>query len=292
MKNSLRRPRLPAEFVEHRRYLEHHVRQSLEGRRGALQVVSVVAEVRRDVARLRVGREHAIALGEQVVERRLSRRVVAAAREEREFEPALVPVVHLREELHRLRGVDQHRDVESCARLPHGVHHRVVELQAAAVGLLRRQAEVLVDLQPDRAVPDRALEVGDGLVGPAGRVGAVPVDVGEDPESVRVPARLDEVGLLLDCLGTGAATQVHEHPHVHRVQFSHQALDGVGRGPGVAVDVHDRELGLRHQVLLGDQRRPRPVVDDARRRELRLLAAAGAYFGRARRALAAGIGRH
>ena len=46
------------------------------------------------------------------------------------------------------------------------------------------------------------------------------------------------------------------------------------------------------RCCVGDQRRPRPVVDDARRRELRLLAPAGADLGRARRALAAGVGRH
>ena len=80
----------------------------------------------------------------------------------------------------------------------------------------------------------------------------------------------------------------HADAQVQRVHRRHDAL----RSPpassaiaGVAVDVDGRELRLRHLVLGGHQRRPRAVVEDARRRELRRLAAARTRFGGARRAL-------
>ena len=171
-----------------------------------------------------------------------------------------------------------------------GIHHRIVELQPAAVALPRGQPQVLEDLQPDGAGLHRGLEIGHRLVGPARRVGPLPIHVGEHAEAIRVLARLDVVGLLADRLGTAAATQVDEHAHVHGIEFADEAFDRVRRRAGVTVDVDDRELRLRHQVLLGDQRRSRPVVEDAGRRELRLLAPADADLRRAGRTLAAGVG--
>ena len=57
-------------------------------------------------------------------------------------------------------------------------------------------------------------------------------------------------------------------------------------GPGVAVDIDDREFRSRHRMLIGDERRGRPVIDDRGRRELRRLACADANERRARWAFA------
>ena len=56
--------------------------------------------------------DHVVALGHQLLERHLSRLVVAAIREQRQLEPALVVHVLRLEELLRLRGVDEGRHVE------------------------------------------------------------------------------------------------------------------------------------------------------------------------------------
>src|SRR5688572_2409251 len=54
------------------------------------------------------------------------------------------------------------------------------------------------------------------------------------------------------------------------------------------VHVDGRELGLRHLVLGHHQRVARAIVEDARRRFRGRHAAAGPYFGSARRAILAG----
>ena len=125
--------------------------------------------------------------------------------------------------------------------------------------------------ESDGAVLDGLLEVGHRLLTPARRVGVVPVHVGEHAEPVRVLARPDELHLLLDRRGVAAA-QVDEHAQVERVHFLDELLDVVRVDGRVVVAVDDRELGFRNLVLFDLQRRARPVVDDARRREFRRAA--------------------
>src|SRR5262249_11433117 len=74
------------------------------------------------------------------------------------------------------------------------------------------------------------------------------------------------------------------HAQVQLVHLRDDAVDRVGARERwrMPVNVDRRKLRLRHRMLRGDERRPRTVVDDARRRKLRRLANARAGFSRAR----------
>lgn len=50
-----------------------------------------------------------------------------------------------------LRGVDKHGDLQFPALRPDGVELGVVEMQAAPIGLLDAEAELLEDLEPESA---------------------------------------------------------------------------------------------------------------------------------------------
>ena len=216
-----------------------------------------------------------------------------AAREERQLQPALVVEVVRREERLRLGGVDEHRDVEARRRLPDRIELGVVDLQARAVGLLDVQAEALGDLaDADRAGGDVGLELLHGALGPArsdAAAGRCRRRRGSDPcagwRRWRRACALRRVARLV----VGA----DQHPDVERVHGRDDAGDPLGgrQVARVAMDVDHRVLRLRHRVLLGDERRRRPVVDDARRRLRRRLAVARPDFGHAGGALAVGVGR-
>ena len=188
--------------------------------------------------------------------------------------------------------MDDDGDVQPGAQVPDRLQHRVVHVQPRAVGLLREHAEVLDDLQADRAVADRLLEIGHGLLRPAGAACAVPRHVREHAEAVRVPARADEVDLLLHRIGVAAAAEVDQHAEVQLVHLADQLVDVRRVHRRVVVAVDDRELRLRHRMHRRDQRRPRAVVDDARRRELGRRAPARADLGGARRAGLARLDLH
>ena len=90
----------------------------------ARQVVRVPAHVRGDERRLRMPAEQVVALGHQLLEARKPVRRIAAVGEERELEPALVVVVDRLEELLRIGGVDEHRQVQPRARVPDRIERR------------------------------------------------------------------------------------------------------------------------------------------------------------------------
>src|SRR5215204_3858175 len=73
---------LPAELVEHRGHFEVHVLLRVELTRGAGQVVPVPVEVRTDEPRLRMLREHVVAFGHQLFERRVDAGRALPAREQ------------------------------------------------------------------------------------------------------------------------------------------------------------------------------------------------------------------
>ena len=87
----VRRARLTAEVVEHGADFGVDVRHLVEHRAEPAEVVGVPAQVRQDERRLRVLRDHPVALPHQLFERRKSRPVlVTAVRIQRQLEPALV----------------------------------------------------------------------------------------------------------------------------------------------------------------------------------------------------------
>jgi hypothetical protein len=167
-----------------------------------------------------------------------------------------------------------------------------VDLQARSVGLRAAEAQALRDLQADRAVRHRLLEIRDRLLRPAGSAGAVPLHVREDPEAIRILAVPDEVDLLLDLIGIRPAAQVHQDAQIECVHVLDHLPDIVRGDRRVVVAVDDRVLRLRDQVLLGHQRRSRPIVDDARNGKLRRRAALRPRFGGSRRALLARLDLH
>ena len=133
------RPRLAADVVEDRADFGVDVGQAVHHRREAAQVLGVPAQVRQDERRLRVLGEQSIALPHQLFERRKARSIeVAAIRIKRHLQPALVLVVHRLEELRRVGGVDEDRDVQPGRGLPDRIELGIVQLQARAVGLARR----------------------------------------------------------------------------------------------------------------------------------------------------------
>ena len=76
----VRRLRLAAELGENGRHLEVDVRHRVEHLLRLHQIVGAIGEVRADVGGLRMLAEHAIALGEQLLEaRELPRRIAAIA---------------------------------------------------------------------------------------------------------------------------------------------------------------------------------------------------------------------
>ena len=151
------------------------------------------AEVGGDEARLRVLAKEVVALGHQLFEGDLTRLVVAAIGEERELEPALVVEVERLEELLRLGGVDEDREIEPGEGLPDRIQLRVVHLEPAAIGLARGEAEALRDLtDADRAGLDVGFELLHSLRAPC-RTDVAEVDAGQHAEPILVRAGVDRL---------------------------------------------------------------------------------------------------
>ena len=109
---------------------------------------------------------------------------IAAVREERQLEPALVRVVDGLEELRRVGGVDEDRQLEPRARIPDRIELRIVELEPRAVGLLDGQPKALRELpDPDGSGGDVTLELRDRARAPP-RADIAEVDPGEEAHAV------------------------------------------------------------------------------------------------------------
>src|SRR6185295_10440240 len=81
---------------------------------------------------------------------------------------ALVGVIDRFEELLRIRGMDEHRQLEPSAGVPHRVELRVVELEPRAIRFARREPESLSDLaHANSAGSNVCLELRDRLLRPA-----------------------------------------------------------------------------------------------------------------------------
>jgi hypothetical protein len=116
----------------------------------------------------------------------------------------------------------------------------------------------------------------------------VEIDACEHTESILVRAGVDGAERARQPIAR-RVVGAHHHAQVQLVHFPDQAIDrfGAGEWRRMPVNVDRRKLRPRHRMLHGDERRPRVVVDDARRRELGSLADAGAGFSCTRRTLLA-----
>ena len=173
---------------------------------------------------------------------------------QRELQPALVRVVERLEERRRLGDVDEHRHVEPRARGPDRIELRIVDRQAAAVGLPHEHAEVLEDLQPHRAGLDVRVELLRRLRAEAGSDRLAEVHVGEQDHPILVLARAQRVDALAQAIA-GRAAQVDEDLQVVRLHPLHDAIELARRNRRrlMAVDVDHRKLRARHRML---RRRP------------------------------------
>jgi hypothetical protein len=185
--------------------------------------------------------------------------------------------------------VYEDRHVEPRERLPERIQLGVVHFQPRAVGFPDVQPERLGDLpDADGTRFDVGLELRNRLLSPAWA--DVPeVDTCEDPEPVLVRAGVDGLQSARETLarhGIGG----DEDAKVESVHRLDDPRDPVGRGERgrVTMDVDGGKLCARDFVFGRDERRARPVIEDAGRRELGRLAVARPCFSSARRARLAG----
>ena len=224
--------------------------------------------MRQDVPRVRVLLDHVIALGHELLE--ADAVLMTTIRKQSQLEPALVMRVDRIEERLRLSDVNQHRDVQPDAGVPDRIEFRVVDAQPAAIGFSVEHAEILEDLQPQRAGLDVLLELPGRFHAEAGADRLAEVHVREQHHPVFVLAAADRLESLAQAVAR-VSTQVDEQAEVVRVHPLHDLVELVGRHRNglMAVNIDHRKLRTRGQVLGGDQRRFRFVVSDAGRRPYR-----------------------
>ena len=95
-------------LVDTRREIDDDVRVAVEKRRDGIQILRVVGHMREEERRLRVRRDHAVALLQELIFREV-RAVEAPPRELEQIEIVLVALVDREEEAPRIRDVDKHR---------------------------------------------------------------------------------------------------------------------------------------------------------------------------------------
>ena len=267
----VRRPWLPAEIVQHRGHVEIDVRIRIEQPACSRQIVRVPPEVRQDVLRLRVPADHVVALGHQFFEPDAF--LMTAIGIQRKLEPAFVRVVERLKEGLRFRDMNQHRHVLSGAGVPNRIELRIVHAQPASVGPAIEHAQVLENLQPDRASLEIALELLRRPGAETGRDRLAEIDIRKQHHPVLVTALPDRLHAVAQPI-TGRAAQVYKnakivflHPLDHAGELAIRDWRGL-----VAVDINHRKFRARHRMLRHDQRRPGLVLANRRRRELRFTA--------------------
>jgi hypothetical protein len=269
----VRAARLAADVVQDGAHFRVDVRHLVEQLAKPAEIVPVPAEMRHHEAGLRVLLEQAIALRDQLLEARKLVGRIAPIAEQRQLEPPLVLEIDRLEELLRLRRVDEHRDVQARAGVPHGIEVGIVDLEERAVGLARSQAERLADLaDADGAGFEIGLQLGDRFLRPA-RSDVAQIDAGQDADTFLVRRRAERFHHALE-VGAGDVVGGDEQPDVQFVECRDQSGNPFGCSEPaacVAVIIDDRKLRLLRRVRRRDQRVPRTVIDDAGRRELRRL---------------------
>ena len=139
----------------------------------------------------------------------------------------------------------------------------MIDRHALPVAVPHADAEVLEELQADRAGFDVALELRRRTLAEPRPDPAAEVQVGEADHASRMRAARDGVDAALE-RRTGAAAQVDEHLEVEGVHLADDLLPArAGETRAVmAVRVDDRECRPRHGVCVDDERRPRRVLLD------------------------------
>src|SRR5687767_12984743 len=117
-------------------------------------------------------------------------------------------------------------------------------------------------------------------IAPLRRTSAVPIHPREDAEAVLVRRSAEEVHVFAQRVGAaGARREIDEHAQVQLVHLANHLVDIAGRDRRVVVDVDDRVLRFRYEVLRRNNGGTRPVVDDRRRRFFGRLAGLRAHLG-------------
>jgi hypothetical protein len=128
--------------------------------------------------------EQVVALGHQLLEAREAIGGITAIGEKGKLEPALVVVVDRLEELLRISGVDEHRQVQARACVPDGIELGIVDPQPCPIDLPDIQAELFRDLaDTDGARPHVGFELANGPVGPSGS-NVAKIDPGEHTNAI------------------------------------------------------------------------------------------------------------
>ncbi len=189
--------------------------------------------------------------GHQLLERRKLFGRIAAAREQRELEPAFVLVIDRLPELLRVSGVNEDRQLEPGRRLKDRIERRVVEGKTGSVGLLGREAEALTNLtDAHRTRGHVRFELRHRPLGPP-RPHGPEVDPRQKPNPVlHRRRRLNQGDLLLETL-PGHVIGRHDQPDVDLVECRPKLNEPLGAAElagGMAVKVDGRIFGLRHRV--------------------------------------------
>ena len=228
-------------------------------------------------------RKTVVAFRQQLFERHATRLVVAAIGKQGELQPPLVVHVERLEEFLRLGRVDEDGNAQTTERRPDRIELGIVDAQPRAIGLSVAKAERLRHFtDADRAGLDVGFELRHGPRAPVGSH-IIEIDAGQHTKSILVRARVDGGERARQPIAR-RVVGAHHHAQVQLVHLRDNAVDrfGAGERGRMPVYVDRRKLRPRHRMLRRDERRPRMVVDDARRRELGRLAHARPCFSRPR----------
>jgi hypothetical protein len=176
------------------------------------------AEVQPDEARARMAGNDDLELLVQARERREAAAPVPPVGVLAQLLDPRVGLGQRREEGRRVAGVDGHRQPELAGHRPQAREARVADGDPAPAGVAQPQAEVLPDLDPDRAVPGGRAQVALERVLEAGRA-----DRGEVRNVAAQQGRL-EVSPLLG-LDVGRGRRVAAVPEMDRCRQPADAVD-------------------------------------------------------------------
>ena len=223
-----------------------------------------------------MAREKPIALLHHGVEARVAVGRQAPPRQQRQFEPALVVAIDRLVERERLADVHQHRDVQPTRGLEHRIELRIVHRHARAALVAHADAEILEELQPDRAGRHVALQLRRGALAESRPHTAAEVEVCKENHAPRMVAARDCLDAALQHRPRSPA-QVDEDAQVERIHLADDAVPAAhGKtGPVMAVHVHRGVPGAGHGVLVYHQRGARLVLLDGERRLVARLCGGG-----------------
>ena len=248
---------LATDVVQHRAHFGVHVRHLVQHLAEPREIIGLPAHVRRDERGLRVLSEQVVALRNQRLEAGIAILRIAALGEQRLLQPSLVCVVQRTEELLRIAGVDEHRELQSRAGVPDGVQLGIVELEARTIRLANGQPKALRDLaNAHRAIGHVRLQLRHGLLGPR-RPHVLEADAGKDAHPVLHLFGATHAGhRVLQPVARHVVCR-HHHPHVQAVERCAEARESLARAQQslrMAVEIDGGILRRLHHVHRRHQR--------------------------------------